>query len=256
MNFVAKPWFIPIVLSILIIVGSQFYTSHVLSQNESMTELEVEKQLETMYFGSEVDQITRVDSRYEAFMTRGDSQYKATVDAKTGKVLTLIQTKKENLALIEIEDKSDNMKKEEETPVEPPSTETPPTTKKQVIEKATTDKPVIEKAVAVKPKAEVIKTPTSVPGKSTVTKNENVKSIKPTAPAKTVKKTVHISEQQAVKIALGQLNGKVDDVDFIDTKEGGYYLVEINIDVDDGPNEATYQIHAISGKVMTVTWDD
>lgn len=251
MNFVAKPWFIPIVLSILIIVGSQFYTSHVLSQNELMTELEVEKQLETMYFGSEVNQITKVDSRYEAFMTRGDSQYKATVDAKTGKVLTLIQTKKENLALIEIEDKSDNMKKEEETPVEPPSTETPPT-KKQAIEKATTDKPAIEKAVAVKSKAEGIKTPTSVLKKSTVTKNENVKSIKPTAPAK----TVHLSEQQAVKIALGQLNGKVDDVDFIDTKDGGYFLVEITIDVEDGPNEATYQIHAISGKVMTVTWDD
>ncbi|EON73673.1 PepSY domain-containing protein [Lysinibacillus sphaericus] len=60
-----------------------------------------------------------------------------------------------------------------------------------------------------------------------------------------------ISEQQAIQIALQQLNGEVDSVDFEETKDGGYYLVEIETDKD----EAVFQIHGVSGKVMSVTWD-
>ncbi len=70
------------------------------------------------------------------------------------------------------------------------------------------------------------------------------------------KKTVRISEKQVVEIALAQLSGEVKDVEFYDKTDGGYYMVEIEADVSDGPDEATYQIHAVSGKVMTVTWDD
>ena len=250
MKLVAKPWFIPIVLTILILAGSQFYTSHMLSQAEAMTEHEIETQLETMYFGGKVDHISMKDSRYEANITRDGSQYKATVDAKTGEVLSLKQTKKLDLALIGTEDKNDSVKLKEEIPVEKPLTETP------AIEKTPIENTTTEKSAAAKPKPEIAKTPASVTKKTSVTKHENVKPAKPTSPVKTVKKTVHISEQQAIKIALGQLNGEVDDVDFIDTKDGGYYLVEIDIDVEDGPDEATYQIHAISGKVMTVTWDN
>lgn len=61
-----------------------------------------------------------------------------------------------------------------------------------------------------------------------------------------------ITEQQAVQIALEQLKGEVDSVDFEETSEGGYYLVEIETQDD----EATFQIHAVSGKVLSVTWDD
>jgi len=61
-----------------------------------------------------------------------------------------------------------------------------------------------------------------------------------------------ITEQQAIQIALKQLKGEVDSVDFEETSEGGYYLVEIETQED----EATFQIHAVSGKVLSVTWDD
>ena len=44
------------------------------------------------------------------------------------------------------------------------------------------------------------------------------------------------------------------EVEFIETADGGYYLVEIeNVDSD---QEATIQIHAIRGDTMTVDWDD
>lgn len=61
-----------------------------------------------------------------------------------------------------------------------------------------------------------------------------------------------ISEPQAIKIALQQLNGEVDSVDYEETADGGYYLVEIETKDD----EAVFQIHAVSGKVMSVTWDE
>jgi len=61
-----------------------------------------------------------------------------------------------------------------------------------------------------------------------------------------------LSEQQAIKIALQQLNGEIDSVDYEETEDGGYYLVEIETKEE----EAVFQIHAISGKVMSVSWDE
>ena len=61
-----------------------------------------------------------------------------------------------------------------------------------------------------------------------------------------------ISEQQAIQIALQQLKGEVDSVEYEKTTDGGYYLIEIETDDD----EAVFQIHGVSGKVMSVTWDE
>ncbi|MGG0645082.1 hypothetical protein ABE021_14255 [Sporosarcina gallistercoris] len=38
--------------------------------------------------------------------------------------------------------------------------------------------------------------------------------------------------------------------------KGDFSLIEIEIDVEGVPDQVTYQIHAVSGKVMAVTWDD
>lgn len=63
-----------------------------------------------------------------------------------------------------------------------------------------------------------------------------------------------ISQQAAIAIAKETLDGVVDDVDFVQTTDGGYYLVEIEDDATD--REVTVQIHAIRGETMTITWDD
>ncbi|WP_322905844.1 PepSY domain-containing protein [Paenibacillus sp. SGZ-1009] len=64
-----------------------------------------------------------------------------------------------------------------------------------------------------------------------------------------------ITEKQAEQIALAQVNGEVDDVKFKHSGKTGqqYYLVEIDTPHD---REAVVQINAISGAVMSVTWDD
>ncbi len=63
-----------------------------------------------------------------------------------------------------------------------------------------------------------------------------------------------ITRNEAIKRAKKTLEGDVQDVDFEETEDGGYYLVEIENDETD--QEATIQIHAVRGNTMTVEWDN
>ncbi|MBU5349182.1 PepSY domain-containing protein [Paenibacillus lautus] len=62
-----------------------------------------------------------------------------------------------------------------------------------------------------------------------------------------------ITKEYAIKLSLEQVPGTVEDVEYRESKSSRYYLVEI--ERADG-REATIQVHAITGKIMTVTWDD
>ncbi|HSP22755.1 MAG TPA: PepSY domain-containing protein [Planococcus sp. (in: firmicutes)] len=63
-----------------------------------------------------------------------------------------------------------------------------------------------------------------------------------------------LSKEEAITIAKRTLDGEVQEVEFTETTDGGYYLIEIENDELD--KEATVQIHAIRGETMTVEWDD
>lgn len=71
---------------------------------------------------------------------------------------------------------------------------------------------------------------------------ETIKSPKPTLPAV-------ISKEKAIEIAQSELSGNLTSVAFHETSDGGYYLVEIK----DSDMDATFQIHAVSGKLLSVT---
>ncbi|MBU9672242.1 PepSY domain-containing protein [Planococcus sp. CP5-4] len=73
------------------------------------------------------------------------------------------------------------------------------------------------------------------------------------APAQQEPKRI-ISQDAAIAIAKETLDGTVDEVEFVQTTDGGYYLVEMDDDASD--REVTIQIHAIRGETMTVEWDD
>ena len=74
---------------------------------------------------------------------------------------------------------------------------------------------------------------------------------KPSTPTKNLAATI-LSEQKIIAIAQKQLKGEVDSVEFYETADGGYYLVEIETSED----EATFQIHAITGKILSIAFDD
>ena len=62
-----------------------------------------------------------------------------------------------------------------------------------------------------------------------------------------------LTEASAREIAEKQVNGSVDHLWLETNGETAYYLVEIKTEAD---QQAIVQIHAITGKVMSVTWDD
>lgn len=62
-----------------------------------------------------------------------------------------------------------------------------------------------------------------------------------------------ITEDEAVGIALQQVAGIVDDVELETEDAFPYYLVEIDTNDE---READIQIHAITGEVLSVSWED
>ncbi|MFS0863936.1 PepSY domain-containing protein [Fredinandcohnia sp. 179-A 10B2 NHS] len=63
-----------------------------------------------------------------------------------------------------------------------------------------------------------------------------------------------ITEQEAIQIALQQIRGKVDEVELEEKNGQPYYFVDI--ENEEKEEEGTVQIHAISGEVITIVWDD
>ncbi len=76
----------------------------------------------------------------------------------------------------------------------------------------------------------------------------------PTEPETTPEPQPVISREEAVSLAMKTLNGELQEVEFTDTPDGGYYLVEI--ENEETEKEVTVQIHAIRGETLTVDWDD
>lgn len=63
-----------------------------------------------------------------------------------------------------------------------------------------------------------------------------------------------ITKEYAKKVSLAKVPGTVEDIEYRDEDDGSrYYLVEIE---KSNGKEATIQVNAITGKIMTITWDD
>jgi uncharacterized membrane protein YkoI len=243
-----KPWFIPIVLTIIIVVAGQMYTAGKLTKAETLPKQEISSQLEMIYDG-EVKDLTLEGSVYKGKVLRARSEYDVEVDAGTGKVLSLIKTKETSQPDIVMENDEGGQTSASETSPGESGNE------KSGVTEESDNKAADSKAMdQAEGKTEV---PKPVVNKTSEQSKPAGKQEKQQKPKKTA---VLISEQQAMKIGMAQLPtgmiGEVDDVDFVESTNGGYYLVQIDIDTEDDMDEVTYQIHAISGKVLTVTWDD
>jgi uncharacterized membrane protein YkoI len=65
--------------------------------------------------------------------------------------------------------------------------------------------------------------------------------------------TSQITEQKAIGIALEKMAGTVEEVELEESNGVSYYLVEIEAN---DQQEATIQVHSITGEVISITWDD
>lgn len=237
MKIVKKTWFIPLLLTSVILVVGLVYIGNLLSQEEQLSSDEIQFQLETMYEGS-IDRIVMKDGVYLAEMTRAGAVYAAEVDAVSGNVLSLNQ-----LSEMIVEPESPKILSEEEI------RKVIANEYKDGIERISlnkkSDTPFFE-VEAIKNQELVKVSVDAITGEIT--------SAEPQGPTSN---NVLISREQAIEIALGQLNGEVEEVEFEKTDDGGFYLIEIEQDNEESDDlEAVIQIHAITGDVLSVDWDN
>ncbi|MEE3807905.1 MULTISPECIES: PepSY domain-containing protein [Lysinibacillus] len=220
-----RKWLLMIVVIVLLGSGTFWFIQTRYFQVEPLSEAEAIRHVETIYKGH-VTQVKKQGKTYEMLFTRDHIKYGAVLDATTQQV-TDLKIKEGQSKLLLTEKQIRQMVKQEYGDVE------------SVM--------LTDSIYTVRVKKDSKQKEITLDGYS-----GEVLSEKMVEPQEQSVEGPIITEQQAVQIALEQLKGEVDSVDFEETSEGGYYLVEIETQDD----EATFQIHAVSGKVLSVTWDD
>jgi uncharacterized membrane protein YkoI len=235
MKILRKPWALPLIFTIIILVAGGLFIGNLMTNKTPLSSEEIQGQLETIYDGK-VDNLTLENGVYFAEITRTDALYSAEIDAMSGKVLALNQLSKVEEVKPQI--LSEKEVREEIAKKYPGEIERLSLNKNK-------EQPVYD-AEVVKEKALVELEVDALTGEII---SENMKE--------TTTEDVIITRDQAIEIALRELKGEVEYVVFEKTDDGGYYLVEIEQDNEDTDDlEAVFHIHAVTGKILFVEWDD
>ncbi|WP_170061512.1 PepSY domain-containing protein [Rummeliibacillus pycnus] len=214
------------VLIIIAALIGLFMWSHMSNSNNKSTE-EVYKNIETMY-GGEIKTFKNNGTKYEMELSKNGAVYYIEVESKDGKIL---QMKRIDLAGIK---------------------------QKDLISKKKLQK-IIKENYQGKISRIILYTGQNTPIYQ-VQINQQHKKLKIHVDATTGEvlsetlidsKTDNsiINKKEAEKIAKKKLNGTIQSATYFETSNGGYYLVEIETK---GKVE-TFQIHAVSGKIMSIT---
>ena len=223
-------------LLVIVFYGSWQKFGNINASADILSKKEAQNLVQVRYQGT-VKQIKLVGQKYHLELEKDDYLYKINLDALSGKVLSLSKT---------------------EATKSPPLSQPPLTTLSEVeikktilavangtitsFERTDSNEKTIYKGVVKEENKQTTLTVDAVTGEilssTTTTLNE---------PSK------RLTEAEAKEIAKKQVNGEVDH-SWLETKgEVTYYLVEIKN--PDG-REGIVQIHAITGNVMSVTWDN
>ncbi len=220
-----KKWMLIIVVIILLCSGVIWFIQNRYFYVQPLSEAEAVRHIETIYNGH-VTQVKKQGNTFEMLFTRENVKYAAILDVTTQQVTDLIMKEGQSKLLL-TEKQIRQMVKKEYGDVE------------SVM--------LTDSVYTVRVENEKIQKDLTLDGYT----GDVLAERKVETQGQSIEEPI-ITEQQAIQIALKQLKGEVDSVDFEETSEGGYYLVEIETQED----EATFQIHAVSGKVLSVTWDD
>lgn len=222
-----KKWMIPIIVIIISCAVAFWFLQHRFFNVEPLSEREAIAHIESLYNGH-VEHIEKDDHYFVVELTRNGATYDAIIDTNTRQITDL--TLKEAAA--------------------------PPLLTEAQVRKVVGDyTPGKIEGVALKDTYYEVKVESENVIKSLkidrytgdiLSETESIKEVDKPSSEETV-----ISKQQAIQIALKELKGEVDSIDYEETEEGGYYLIEIETDNE----EAIFQIHAVTGEVMSVGWD-
>ena len=208
-----RMWILPAIL-VIGIISLSYYAYNQIMTKTILGETEIRNRVESLFNG-EVQSTLKTKEQYEVTFLKDDFLYKVSVDETEGTFskITLLEEGAANAGAPE------EGYTEEETNTEKPTEEehTGNELLKEESMEDSTKEPIKEETTTKQPEA-----------------------MKP------------LTEQQASEIALSKFSGEVDEIEFVDTVDGGYY----NVDIDNGEDEATLQIHALTGEVLTITYDD
>ncbi|GKW45060.1 PepSY domain-containing protein [Planococcus sp. NCCP-2050] len=203
------------------------------SDDNPVTETEASASVIELY-GGEVERTERTKDGYTIIFNRDNGKYSAQVDQSTGRI--------ESLALLE------------------KAAATPVITEKEASESALkeVDGEIVQSSfsktqnqyeVVVENEQEKAVILVDANGGAVVDVQIEPIQQNEAEPANRV-----ITEAEAIAIAKKTLDGEVQELEFTETEDGGFYLIEIENDHTD--QEATIRVHAVRGETLTVEWED
>jgi len=244
-----KKW-VPTILGIVAVVGILLFSVQQIFIKTTLTEQEIVNRIESLYNGS-VEDITKNGRHYNVVFSDSTKVYEVVVDEeqgtfhdlkfiadRAGSLTAATETNDRELTTNEVSNSTEN-----QDVVANDHEQTPPTSKPTASNPAPNPGSSNSSSVGSSPNS---------------SNNSGARSSGTQAPAPAPVHTpppatpVRISEAAANQIALQQLNGEIDDIEFYSTADGGYYIVDIETE----KQEASFQIHAITGKILSVVYDD
>ena len=201
---------------------------------EAMAAADVEDKLKQMY-GGEVQEIVQDGDVYRVTLERIDGVFEAVVDSDGGAIISL--TKAESVDPIPEADMKAKIAKQYGS--EPSSIAL-----KNNVYIATIE----DEKQTTEAEYDAV---TGEQTEETVKEKESAKT--PPAKEEPPKSSVRLTSKEAASIVMKEFPGELDDVEFEESGDGGYYLVQVETPDD---REVEVQIHAISGEILTWIWDD
>jgi uncharacterized membrane protein YkoI len=230
-------WFWVVICSLITIVVfvSWLQFGKLTPSADMLTEQEAQNLVQERYLGK-VSQIKLANQQYHIELEKQNGLYTIILDADSGKVVSFIQTgstSKNPTDTSKDEFTEDEIKEIILAKVNGSITS---------FEKIVINKEAVFKAIVKDAETETTITVDAVTGTILSSNSININE-----PPK------RLSETEAAQIAKNQVQGEIEDI-WLETKnDQTYYLVELETQDD---REAIVQIQAITGEVMSVTWDD
>lgn len=231
MTFFTKKWFIPLLITIIILGAVAVYMLKLIGEEETVTKEEIQSRIEQMYGGS-VSNLIRKNDRYIAQIYRQDGLYEIVADTSKGDIISITlleQAAKQQLPIKTKDDIQSIVSSEYEGTIE------------RMVLNSETEQPFYA--------VDIAKDETLI----TLTIDAFTGSILDSKKKQTTAEQALISKDQAIIKAKTQLTGEVQYITYEETSDGGYYLIEIESEDD---REAVIQVHGVSGEILSVTWDD
>lgn len=222
------------IASVLLAIAAGFFVFNSINSAPSIDETEAAEKVISLY-GGESQETAVSGNRIMVDFFNGQGRYRAAVDKKTGKV--------DSVELLERTGPAKNINEQEAEEIALAEAD-------GEIEDNSYSSETNEYAITVAGAADIsIITVSAETGDVRKITTEEIAEAEPVEEPDRV-----ITSDEAVAIARQTLDGEVQEVEFVETADGGYYLVEIENDATD--QEATMEIHAIRGETITVDWDD